>query len=151
MDQNLVSKASITIEAPNKKVWEALVNPAAIEHYMFGAQAISDWREGSPIVWRGAWQGKPFEDKGVILQLKPGQTLQYSHFSPLSGQPDLQENYHTVTITLNSAGDQTQVLLTQDKNASEQERSESERNWGMMLAALKKYVEKEQEIRKEDL
>ena len=141
MDQNLIAKSTVTINAPANKVWDALVNPKAIQQYMFGAQAVSDWREGSPIVWKGTWQGKPFEDKGKILQLNPGQTLQYSHFSPLSGQPDLPENYHTVKITISGAGNQTQVLLTQDKNASEQERAESEQNWGAMLAALKKYVE----------
>lgn len=141
MDQNLISNASITVQAPREKVWQALVDPEAIQEYMFGAQAVSDWQEGSPIVWRGVWQGKPFEDKGRILQLIPGQTLQYSHFSPLSGQPDRPENYHTVTIMLSEAGNGTVVQLTQDKNTSEQERLESERNWAMMLEALKKYVE----------
>lgn len=144
MDQNLISTASITIEAPKENVWEALVNPAAIQQYMFGAQAVSDWRVGSSILWKGVWQGKPYEDKGKILQLEPGRTLQYSHFSPLSGQPDLPENYHTVTIKLSGAGNQTEAVLTQDKNASEQERAESEKNWGMMLAGLKKFVEQEQ-------
>lgn len=85
MDQNLTSKSSITINASAEKVWDALVSPKAIQQYMFGAQVVSDWHEGSAIVWRGEWQGKPFEDKGKILQLKPGRTLQYSHFSPLSG------------------------------------------------------------------
>ncbi len=79
--------------------------------------------------------------KGVILQFKPGRTLQYSHFSPLSGVPDIPENYHTVTVELSGNGNQTHVSLSQDKNASEEERAESEKNWGMMLAGLKKLVE----------
>lgn len=89
----------------------------------------------------GEWKGKPYEDKGTILQLKPGRTLQYSHFSPLSGLPDQAENYHTVTIQLSVIGNQTQVSLAQDQNATEEERLHSEQNWEMILASLKKFLE----------
>jgi uncharacterized protein YndB with AHSA1/START domain len=141
MSNDLIAKASTIINAPTERVWDALVNPAAIKQYMFGTNVVSDWREGSPIVWKGEWQGKPYEDKGVILKFKPGQTLQYSHFSPLSGMPDKPENYHTVTVELSADGNQTRVSLAQDHNATEEERVHSEENWGMMLAALKKFVE----------
>jgi uncharacterized protein YndB with AHSA1/START domain len=141
MDVNLIARASAVINAPRDKVWQALVDPKAIQQYMFGTKVVSDWREGSPIVWKGEWQGQAYEDKGTILQLTPGQTLQYSHYSPLSGVADLPENYHTVTIELSDAGNQTQILLTQDKNTSEEERAHSQQNWEMMLAALKNYLE----------
>lgn len=142
MDINLVATVSISIAAPNNKVWDALVNPVAIRQYFFGTTVVSDWHLGSPIVWKGDWQGKTYEDKGVILQFDPGRTIQYSHFSPLSGLPDKPENYHTVTVKLSSSEDLTLVSLSQDKNGSEEERVHSEQNWGMMLAALKKYLEK---------
>ena len=141
MNKNLMARASVDINAPDVKVWNALVNPQAIKHYMFGTNVTSDWREGSPIVWKGEWQGKAYEDKGRILQLQSGHKIQYSHFSPLSGLPDKPENYHTVTIELSNEGKQTHVSLTQDNNASEQERAESEKNWGTMLVALKDFVE----------
>ncbi len=141
MDKNLIARASISINAPGGKVWNALVNPEVIQQYMFGTTVVSDWREGSPIIWKGEWQGKPYEDKGAILQLKQGRTIQYSHFSPLSGLPDRPENYHTVTIDLSSEGNQTQVSLTQDHNASEEERDHSQKNWEMMLVSLKKLLE----------
>ena len=141
MDKKLIAKATVTIAMPTKKVWDALVNPAAIKQYFFGTTVVSDWRVGSPIVWKGEWQGKSYEDKGSILQYEPGRTLQYSHFSPLSGLPDKPENYHTVTIELSAGKDQTKVILSQDNNATEEERAHSEQNWGMMLAALKKYLE----------
>ena len=142
MNANLIAKASITINAPSAKVWDALVQPEAIKQYMFGTTVVTDWREGSPVVWKGEWQGRPYEDKGVILQFKPGRTLAYSHFSPLSGVPDTPDNYHTVTIELSAEQNQTRVSLAQDNNASEEERQHSEKNWGMMLSALKEYVEK---------
>jgi uncharacterized protein YndB with AHSA1/START domain len=141
MDKNLIARASISIDAPSEKVWNALVNPEAIKQYMFGTNVVSDWHEESPIVWKGEWQGKSYEDKGVVLQFKPGRTIQYSHFSPLSGLPDKPENYHTVTIELSADGNQTLVSLAQDNNATEEARAHSVKNWGMMLAALKKFLE----------
>src|SRR5512136_2795733 len=104
MNKRLVAKQSVTINAPASKVWDALTNPAVIKRYMFGTNAISDWKEGSPIVFKGEWQGKTYEDKGMILRLEPQRLLQYSHFSPLSGLPDVLEHYHTVTVDLSSKG-----------------------------------------------
>lgn len=141
MNRNLLAKASVTVNAPITKAWHALVDPEAIKHYMFGATVIADWREGSTIVWKGEWQGKSYEDKGIILQVKPEHTLQYSHFSPLSGLPDKRENYHTVTVELSSESNQTCVSLTQDNNPTEQARDHSQRNWEMMLTALKNFLE----------
>jgi len=142
MTTNLIATASVTVNAPVTKVWNALVSPAAIKQYMFGTNVLTDWQEGSPIVWKGEWQGKSYEDTGVILQFKPERTLQYSHFSPLSGLPDVSENHHTVTIELSGEGDQTHVSLTQDNNPTDQARDHSRKNWEMMLAALKKYLER---------
>jgi uncharacterized protein YndB with AHSA1/START domain len=138
---NLIARSSITIETPPAKVWQALVTPAAIKQYMFGTNVTSDWKEGSPITWKGEWQGKAYEDKGVIRQFKANQALQYTHFSPLAGLPDKPENYHTVSIQLSPDGDRTRVSLTQDNNPTEEARSHSEKNWKMMLEGLKKFVE----------
>lgn len=141
MNMNLIARASITINAPVTKVWDALVEPEAIKQYMFGTNVVTDWRVGSPITWKGEWQGKQYEDKGVILRFEPPRVLQYSHFSPLSGLSDKPENYHTVTIELSGEGHQTSVSLSQDNNATEEARKHSEKMWGMMLTALKQFLE----------
>ena len=140
--RGLIARASITINAPIDRVWDALVNPDKIKQYMFGTNAVSDWKEGSSIVWKGEWEGKKYEDKGVILKLEPGHMIQYSHFSPLTGQPDLPWNYHIVTIELSGKGRLAHVFLMQDNNESEEAREHSEKNWNMMLGGLKKYLEK---------
>jgi uncharacterized protein YndB with AHSA1/START domain len=142
MPENLIAKAEATINAPRARVWEALVTPALIKQYMFGTEVTSDWKKGSPIVWKGEWKGKAYEDKGTVLQVEPGLILQYTHFSPLSGLPDVAENYHTVTIELSDAGAETRVVLTQDNNPTEQARAHSQQNWAQMLAGLKKLLEK---------
>ncbi len=144
MNEDLTAKANVTIHAPIAKVWDALVNPQVIKRYMFGATAVSDWKEGSPIVWKGEWKGKPFEDKGRILELRPEERLRYSHFSPLSGAPDKPENYHQVTIELSKQEDQEDQVrldLSQNNNKTKEARDESQRNWAMMLEGVKKAVE----------
>ena len=141
MDKNLIATAATTVNAPKEKVWKALVDPVAIKQYMFGTNVVSEWKEGSPIVWKGEWQGRAYEDKGMILQLKPERKLQYTHFSPLSGLPDKAENYHTVTIELSAEGNQTSISLSQDNNETEEAKVHSEKNWEMMLAELKRYLE----------
>lgn len=142
MEKNLIAKSTLMIHAPQARVWSALVEPEAIKHYMFGTNVVTDWQQGSPIVWKGEWQGKPYEDKGKILKVEPEHLLQYSHFSPLTGQPDTPENYHTVTIALSGQGEDTRITLTQDQNKTEEERNHSQENWNGMLEALKEYVEK---------
>jgi uncharacterized protein YndB with AHSA1/START domain len=136
------ANATTTNDAPAAKVWDALVNPAAVQEYMFGTSVESDWQEGSPITWKGEWQGKAYEDKGVIRKAEPQRRLQYTHFSPLAGLPDTPENYHTVTIDLAERGSQTEVVLSQDNNPTDEAREHSEQNWRMMLDGLKKFVEK---------
>lgn len=142
MSNNLIAKSTTSIEAPRDKVWEALVKADAIKQYMFGAIVESDWSRGSRITWTGEMNGKKYEDKGVILEIEPEQTLQYTHFSPLSGKAERPENYHTIKIDLSGSGNETEVSLSQDNNSDEKAREESEKNWTAMLGGLKKYVEK---------
>ena len=65
-----VAHASTTIDAPVLMVWKALVTSETIKQYMVGTTVVSDWIVGSPITWSGEWQGKAYEDKGVILRLE---------------------------------------------------------------------------------
>jgi uncharacterized protein YndB with AHSA1/START domain len=141
MANDFIAKASTTIQAPAAKVWDVLVDPDKIREYMFGTNVESDWREGSPITWKGEWKGKPYEDKGTILRSAAPRILEYTHFSPMTGEPDLPENYHTVTIELAEAGPATTVTLTQNHNKTEEARQESEKNWTMMLDGIRKIVE----------
>jgi uncharacterized protein YndB with AHSA1/START domain len=142
MDSNLIARASMTINAPVSRVWKALVDSKDIKQYMFGTNVTSEWKKGSPIVWKGEWKGKSVEDKGVILRMEPERVLQYSHYSPLSGRPDKPDSYNTVTIELSGGGKDTRVSLAQDNNPTDEARQHSEKNWEMMLTGLKKFLEK---------
>ncbi len=142
MNNEFIAKATTTINAPASKVWDALTEPELIKQYMFGTDVISDWKVGSPITYRGEWQGKTFEDKGKVLEVKREESLISTHWSPLSGVPDSPENYHTVAYHLSEKDGKTEVTITQDNNANEQEKAESEKIWRQMLEGLKNLLEK---------
>jgi len=141
MNRTYTATASTTIDAPASKVWEAITKPELIKKYLFDTDVISDWKAGSPILYRGEWQGKPFEDRGRILEIVPEKRLVSTHWSPLSGVPDAPENYHTVTYHLLEKDGRTYVTILQDNNASEDEQAHSEANWKAVLEGLKKVVE----------
>jgi uncharacterized protein YndB with AHSA1/START domain len=139
--ENLVATAEIDIDAPRAEVWAALTDPEAIARYFFGARVAADWEPGGRIVWRGEYEGRQYEDKGVVLEVERNRRLKFTHFSPLSGLPDEPENYHTITYEIEGRGDITHVLLSQDNNHGEAEAEHAANNWTMMLQGLKKTVE----------
>ncbi len=138
---NFTAQATTTIHAPASKVWDALTKPELIKHYFFGTNVVTDWKVGSPIYYRGEWQGRSYEDKGTILEVERNKRLVSTHWSPLAGVPDSPEYYHTVTYVLSEHDGNTDVTILQDNNASEDEKAHSEENWKMVLAGLKKFVE----------
>ena len=141
MNNEFIAKATTIIHAPVSKVWQALVNPEIIKQYLFNTEVISDWKVGSSILYKGEWEGKAFEDKGEILEIEPEKVLKSTHWSPLSGVPNIPENYHTVTYILSDRGDSTEVTITQDNNATEQEQAHSEKNWKTVLEGMKSLLE----------
>ncbi len=141
MQKGLMATATVSIQSDARTVWKSLITPEAIKQWMFGADVKSEWQVGSPITWSGEFNGKKYEDKGEILRFEPRQALSFSHFSPLSGEPDKPENYHTVDIRLSEKEGATTVSLDQDNNANEESRAESEKNWKAMLDGLKKQME----------
>jgi uncharacterized protein YndB with AHSA1/START domain len=141
MNDKFNAQATTTIHAPVSKVWDALTRPDLIKQYLFGTDVVTDWKVGSPILYKGEWQGKPFEDKGEILRVEPEKVLVSTHWSPLSGVPYTPENVHTVTYKLNGNGDSTEVTIMQDNNANEKEKAESEKNWNAVLAGMQKLLE----------
>jgi uncharacterized protein YndB with AHSA1/START domain len=137
-----VATAETQIDAPRDKVWAALTDPEQIKEYMFGAEVVTDWKQGSPIVWKGEYEGKKYEDKGEIVEIEPERRLKVTHFSPLSGQEDRPENYHTLLYELEERGGKTRVSLSQDNNASKEAAEHSQANWEKMLAGLKQVAER---------
>jgi len=136
-----VATAEVEIAAPRERVWNALTDPAQVERYMFGSRVETDWRPGSPIVWRGEYEGKRYEDKGEVVGIEPQRRLELTHFSPLSGRDDIPENYHTLVYELDEHDGITHLSLSQDSNPSAEAVEHARTNWENILAGLKEVVE----------
>jgi uncharacterized protein YndB with AHSA1/START domain len=139
--ESSIARIKMIVNASTEEVWHALITPAIVRKYMFGTTVVSDFKEGSDIRWSGEWEGKHYEDKGRIVSIENNRLLKYTHFSPLAGQPDIPENYHTVTISLTERNGMTEILLEQDNNKTPEEKSHSETNWKQMFQKLKDVVE----------
>jgi uncharacterized protein YndB with AHSA1/START domain len=142
MENGLNAKKAIEINAPPAKVWKALTDPAMIKQYMFGTDTVTDWKVGSPILFKGVWQGKAYEDKGSIVQIIPEKMLQYTFWSSMGGFEDKPENYANVTFSIQAKDSRSILTVSQDNNDSETAKEYSEKNWGMVLESIKKLLEK---------
>ncbi|AZS35740.1 hypothetical protein CVS47_00337 [Microbacterium lemovicicum] len=138
---NHIATVSVVIDARPEQVWDALTDPDKVKQFYFGAELTTNWRPGSPITWRGEYDGKTYEDHGELLRVDPPRILQHTHFSPLSGLPDVPENYHTLTYTLTPSGNGTEVTLEQDNNDTVGAAEHAEGNWTKMLGGLKDLLE----------
>lgn len=141
MNNTFIATASATFKAPISKVWDALTKPELIKQYMFGTEVTTDWQVGSPITYKGIWEGKAYEDKGKVLQIEAEKLLVSTFWSSMSGMPDIAENYNTVRYELTAENDETKLTITQDNNKSQEEASHSEQNWKVVLDEMKKLLE----------
>jgi uncharacterized protein YndB with AHSA1/START domain len=133
-------KVSLLIKASIDEVWKGLTDPDLVKQYFFGTMVDSDWKKGSPIFFRGEWEGKKYEDKGTILSIEPGRHVAYSYWSSMSGASDVPENYKVITYTLTPKNGGVELLLTQECEPETKEHSK--KNWTMVLDGLKKLLEK---------
>jgi uncharacterized protein YndB with AHSA1/START domain len=133
--------AQTTVAAPPDRVWAALTEPDQIAVYMQGSLVETTWEVGSPITWSGEYDGKPYQDKGEVVAYDEPRRLSMTHFSPLMGEDDVPESYHTLVYTLTPDGDATQLELTQDGCDSEEQAEQFSRNWQEVLDGLKAHVE----------
>lgn len=101
MSNSLFVKNTITINAPASRVWNVLTKPEETKKYMFGCETVSDWEQGSPLLWKGNFDGKELVAvKGTIVNIEPGKFLEYTTIDPNSGMEDKPKNYLHVTYDL---------------------------------------------------
>jgi uncharacterized protein YndB with AHSA1/START domain len=144
MAETLVARVSLTINAPRADVWDALVDPEKIKQYIFVTDVVSEWREGSSIVWKSEFQNKNFEIRGTIRRLESQRLLEFDQSRPIfqsSRATQSSQDFHRVTIELLDEGEQTQISLTERGNTTERELAHSEGGWRMALGNMKALLE----------
>src|ERR1700761_7382174 len=105
----LIIRKSIEVAAPVETLWKVLTDPKYIPQYMFGCVAETDWQPGSPLLWKGAADGKVYV-KGEVVAIDAPHRLEYTIFDPNSTIPDLPENYLTMVYELRSKGEGASAL-----------------------------------------
>ena len=69
MVSNLTVEKNIIINADKLSVWDALTNPELTKQYFLNCEALSDWKIGSPIIYKVNSKGKEIIPvKGLILR-----------------------------------------------------------------------------------
>lgn len=145
----LIIRNEITIAAPAEKVWDALVNPVQTKQYMFGCEALSDWKPGSELIWKGEYEGNEMVFvKGEVLEIDPGKFLRYTTIDPNSTIDDISENYLQVTYELIPQEGNTLLKVTQgdystvaDGERRYQNSYNNGEGWNPILVEIKKLVE----------
>jgi uncharacterized protein YndB with AHSA1/START domain len=132
---------SVTINAPSARVWSALTDRDKRREWFFGVDTETDWRPGSTLIHTGEYNGKPYRDKGEILEVEPGRLLVHTHWSDMSGLPDSPENYQTVTFMLSERDGMTTLTLAESNFPGGDAREASEQAWAQALEGLKRIAE----------
>ena len=141
MNKELTVTDSVEINADKSTVWDALTNPEKIKVYLFGTETITNWEIGSDIIFQGAYNGHKYKDKGIILNIKAEELLQYSYWSGFSGLEDKSENYALVTYNLEDANGKTLLTITQTGFANEEAQHHSQTAWANVLGQIKLLTE----------
>ncbi len=105
----LLIRKSIDVDAPVETLWKILTDPEFIRQYMFGCNAETDWRPGSPLLWRGAADGVVYV-KGHVVEVDSPRHLAYTIFDPNSKLADIPANYLTMSYDLKGRGNYGSIL-----------------------------------------
>ena len=136
------SSCSVVVNAPLEKIWSALTRPEIIKQYFFGTNLVTDdWKVGSPLFFRGEWEGKAYEDRGKVLSFEPLKSLSFDYWSAFSGLEDRPELRQIIRYDLLAIREGVQITVHQS-NCDTQERADhSMSNWKNVLQSLKKLLE----------
>jgi uncharacterized protein YndB with AHSA1/START domain len=132
----------MNIDASPVRIWEALIKPEIAKEYFFGAEIQTDWKAGSPITFKGEYNGNKYEEKGILLNVEPTTQLQYSHWSPFDELPDAPQNYRTWTFDITEKNGTTLLTISEDNIPTEKQKNRSDEFWKETLLKIKRIVEK---------
>lgn len=136
-----IVRKQITLDADPAEVWDALTNPEKTKKFFFHCRVFSDWKEGSPITFKGRiFLIKKIEMTGRIRKIVPGKLLQYTLANGGAGDG----SSSTVTDEIRIVNGKTVLSITDDVGTGEgaQERYErSLKGWDKVLGGLKDLLE----------
>ena len=141
MAGKFIAVSVASLKASPQRVWKALTDPREIKEYLFGTNTATDWKPGSAITYSGEYEGKLYEDKGIIVDVRENELLHTTYFSSMSGLEDKAENYANVIYKITPSDEGVILVIVQDNCKDEESRDHSENNWQGVLQSFKRLVE----------
>ncbi len=141
MTNNLTLIKERLINADVKKVWETLTETTTDWNGVI-IQTRSEWNPNSSIIFSFVWDGKQYEDKGVIIEFEPTKIFSHTYWSAFSGLPDEEKNYSKVQYELIPTDNGTILKLTHSNFATEIMYQHSDKNWEDTLDKIKEKCER---------
>jgi uncharacterized protein YndB with AHSA1/START domain len=133
----------ITIHAPADKIWEALTQSQHLKE-VINATVDSSWQKGEAITYQHIYEGKPYEDKGKILDIVPGTYIRLAYLPAISDLADICENYQEVIAEITSLGPQLSTVRIEQKNIRDTFFGKrAPELWGDVLRNLKQLTEQD--------
>ena len=106
----LLIRKSIEVNASAGTLWRVLTDNAFIPQYMFGCVTETDWKPGSPLLWKGAADGKVYV-KGNVISVDPQRRLEYTVIDPNNPAiEDIPANYLTMVYELKEHGERSSTV-----------------------------------------
>lgn len=136
-----VNVSTIIVKAPIQKVWDALTQPEQVKRWQYGSDLITDWKVGSDIRFRTAWEDKVFEQWGKILEIKTGKLIKYSLFAPRPDLADKPENYFIMNYVLTEENSHVKLEIIQEDNRAGAVQEEPQGEENPILKGLKTLIE----------
>jgi len=142
------------IRTTPEALWRALTEASALRRYHGDTGPESDWRVGSPVLWKMGPRLESRDYGQVVLAVEPGRRIAYSwhNYEPeiaeMFGWDDerlaalRRERISKVSFTLEAAGEVVALRLLHDdfEPGSEMLKGVSE-GWPMILSNLKTLLE----------
>jgi uncharacterized protein YndB with AHSA1/START domain len=129
------------VKARIEDAWDSLMDPKKSAEVFFGIAFESELRKGGPITWSGVWEGKPFVDRGLILDIEKPRLFRYSYYTSFSGLPDTEENRPIISYRFDPVGEGVRMRIGQTNILTKESRDHSEANWRSMLEKIKTKLE----------
>ena len=77
-----ISRHEVTVHALTSRLWRVVTSSEYTEQFFFDGQYISEWQHGSPIFSAADTGESPGIQKGIVEDVVPGISIQFSLFEP---------------------------------------------------------------------
>ena len=136
---NPIHVYEIYIRATPEQIWQGLTDSDLVRRYYFGSVIDSDFRPGSPIVYKQPDTGR-IDITGEVVEADPPRRL--VHTFTVAWDPDVHDPPSRVTWEITPMGEACKVSVTHDGFPGENETfHQTKDGWPLILSGLKTLIE----------